>query len=79
MQKIHNRGFIYLVITIILLSTYEVVCRTMVGKISPVQVSFIRFFFGGVILLPAALLDLKQREVKLNRKDLIEMALLGYY
>lgn len=39
--------------------------------------SFIRFFFGGVILLPAALLDLKQREVKLNRKDLIEMALLG--
>lgn len=64
-------------ITIIFFSTYEVVGRTLVGKIDPVQLNFIRFFFGGLILLPAAQLELKKKNFKINAMDLIQMALLG--
>lgn len=74
-----NRGFIYLAFTIILLSTYEVVSRTVVGKIDPLQVNFIRFLFGGIILSPLAWIELRKNQIKLRGKDVLQMALLGIF
>lgn len=73
----NKRGFIFLGITIIFFSSYEVVGRTLVGRIDPVQLNFFRFFFGGLILLPAAVIDLRKYNIGIGGKDLLHLALLG--
>jgi drug/metabolite transporter (DMT)-like permease len=72
-----NKGSIYLALTILFFSTYEVVGRTVAGRIDPLQLNFFRFLFGGLILLPLAISDLKRKEIKLVWKDFVYLLLLG--
>jgi drug/metabolite transporter (DMT)-like permease len=73
-----HRGHLYLAVTIVLFSTYEVVGRTLTGLIDPFQVNFLRFFFGGLLLLPLAIRDLRRRRSGLLCfKDFVLLALLG--
>lgn len=46
------KGYILLGITILIFSTLEVVTSTLKGIINPLQLTFIRFFIGGITLLP---------------------------
>ena len=75
----HRKGFFYLAITIFFFSTYEVVSRTMVGAIDPIQLNFLRFFFGGLLLLPLALRDLKKRQLRLSLNDMLLLAMIGIF
>ncbi len=72
-----NRGFIYLAVTILFFSTYEVVSKTVAGAIDPVQLNFVRFFYAGLLLLPLAIRDLRRRQLALLPRDLLLLALLG--
>lgn len=72
-----NKGPIYLTLTILFFSTYEVVSKTVVGYIDPIQVNFIRFLFGGLILLPLAIRDIRRNNIKLLLKDYIFLLALG--
>ncbi len=67
------KGYILLGITILLFSTIEVVASTMKDLINPLQLTFIRFLIGGVVLLP---LVIKERE-KVQAKDLLFFLCLG--
>lgn len=67
-------GYSYLLITVILFSTYEVVSKTLVGKIDPFQINFIRFLTGGAILF---LLLLLKGDLKIGRKDFYGVIMLG--
>lgn len=77
MRFLKNRGFIYLGITIVFFSTYEVVSRTLTGRVDPFQVNFLRYCCGGLILLPAALVELKKRKTVLKARDYLSLAWLG--
>ncbi|HRX15810.1 MAG TPA: DMT family transporter [Spirochaetota bacterium] len=46
-----TRGYLYLFVTILLFSTYEVVSKTLIGSVSPLQINVYRFFLGGFLLL----------------------------
>lgn len=72
-----KKGFIYLIITIIFFSSYEVVGKTLSGVINPFQINFLRFFFGGLIILPFALHMLKSKKIILSKKDIILIAVIG--
>ena len=50
-----TKGYILLGITIFLFSTLEVVTSTLKGVIDPLQLTFLRFFIGGITLLPFVL------------------------
>ena len=67
------KGYILLGITILLFSTLEVVTSTMKNLINPLQLTFLRFLIGGVVLLP---LVIKKRE-KVRRSDLLFFLGLG--
>jgi drug/metabolite transporter (DMT)-like permease len=73
-MKQHKLGYIYLFNTVFLFSTYEVVSKTLVGKIDPFQVNFIRFFIGGLLLF---LFLLWKGEVAVSKKDLLLLGLVG--
>lgn len=64
----------YLLNTVILFSSYEVVSKTLVGKIDPFQINFIRFFVGGLILF---LFILFTGNLSIGKKDFMLVAAAG--
>ncbi|AFK87266.1 MULTISPECIES: DMT family transporter [Thermoanaerobacterium] len=72
-----NRGYIYLIVTVLFFSTYEVVGRTLTGIINPLQINFIRFFIGGLILLPVAIKNIKSKNLHIALKDFWLLVLIG--
>jgi len=67
------KGYILLMLTILMFSTLEVVTSTIKNLINPLQLTFLRFFIGGVVMLP---LVIKKRE-KVQAKDLLFFLALG--
>ena len=72
-----KKGIGYLVITLIFFSSYEVIGKTLAGMVNPYQLNFIRFFFGGLILLPVAIKNLQDKKIKLSKKDIFFLSLIG--
>lgn len=71
MQKTNNpikKGYLCLLNTVILFSTYEVVSKTLVGIVDPFIINFIRFFIGGFILF---LVLLAKRDLHISGKNLL--------
>ncbi|MGE5416083.1 MAG: DMT family transporter [Acidobacteriota bacterium] len=64
--------------TIILFSTFEVVSKMMAAHVNPLQINFLRFIIGGLILLPLAVIDLRRRQYHLDSKDLRDLFFLGF-
>ncbi|OPZ89732.1 MAG: putative inner membrane transporter yiJE [Firmicutes bacterium ADurb.Bin419] len=73
-MKSNKIGYLYLLITIILFSTYEVVGKTLVNKADPFQVNFLRFFIGGVLLFFILLL---KGDIAIKPKYLGHVAVVG--
>jgi drug/metabolite transporter (DMT)-like permease len=77
-----NKGFIFLIITIILFSTFEVTGK-MIGNltgnsINPFTITFERFLIGGIMLFPFAFYKVKSNKIVLNKKHFLYMALIGF-
>ena len=67
------KGYILLAVTVLMFSTLEVVTGAIKNLINPLQLTFLRFFIGGVVMLP---LIIKKRE-KVQGKDLLFFLALG--
>ena len=67
------KGYVLLGITILFFSTLEVVTSTLKGIINPLQLTFLRFLIGGVVLLPIVI----KRKEKMQAKDLLFFLGLG--
>ena len=72
-----KKGYLYLGVSILAFSTLEIFSKFIVKDFHPLQMNFLRFFFGGIILLPFALNDIKKRNIKLSKKDLLALMGLG--
>ena len=73
-MKNEKFGYLYLLNTVILFSTFEVVSKTLVGKIDPFQMNFIRFFIGGLILFIFVILN---DNLKIASRDLFWVTVIG--
>lgn len=72
-----KRGYLYIAITTLLFSSMEVALKLVSGQFHPIQMTFTRFFVGGLILIPLALRALKSRGTKIDTAALRSFALLG--
>ena len=75
-MKQKTTGYGFLLLTILLFSTYEVVGRTFAAEIPPLFVSGVRFVLGGLIL-PLALKDMRRRDLTLKAQDVAILTALG--
>jgi len=66
-MKQDKTGYLYLLTTLLLFSTYEVVSKTLIGIIDPYQVNFIRFLVGGAFLFAVLA---ARRDAMISRRDL---------
>ncbi|MBD8946018.1 MAG: hypothetical protein EGR97_01620 [Clostridiales bacterium] len=72
-----KNSFFYILLTAVLFTTLEPVSKLIAADVSPLAMTFIRFFIGGAMLLPFAVTKLRKNNMKLSAKDFITLALLG--
>ncbi len=72
-----KKGFVYVIITAVLFTTLEPLGKLISGEVSPLVITFVRFFLGGLVLLPFAALEIKRRKIRLGAADFAKIALLG--
>lgn len=72
-----NGSILYILITAVCFGTMEIALKIGGGDFNALQMTFLRFFIGGLFLLPFAIRDLKKRSVRLGAWDFLYLALLG--
>lgn len=72
-----RRVYCYVVITAFLFGSMEVACKVGGSSLDSFQLTFLRFAIGGLVLLPFAIRELKQRQIRLTAKDLLQLAGVG--
>ena len=50
-----KKGYLYIIVTIVMFTSYEVVLRYIAGQINSMQLTLCRFSVGFLILLPCLL------------------------
>lgn len=73
MKKVYG----YVLITAFLFGSMEVSCKIGGGEFDEFQLTFLRFAIGGLVLLPFALRELRQRQYRLSPRDLLDLAGVG--
>ncbi len=72
-----GKVYAYVIITALLFGTMEVSCKIGGADLDPFQLTFLRFFIGGLILLPFAAGQMRRRGVRLTARDVLELAGIG--
>lgn len=73
-----KKGYLYIILTTIIFSTMEIALKMVSGEFNPIQLTFTRFFIGGLFLIPFALIALRKRNASITRGDLYHFAFLGF-
>lgn len=69
--------YFFVGLTAFLFGTMEVSLKVAGGGMDAFQLTFLRFFIGGIILLPFALVELKKSAMKLNVRDILWLLATG--
>ena len=72
-----KKSILYIVITALCFGTMEVALKVGEHSFTALQMYFLRFLIGGIILLPLALKELKKRNLTLTSSDWGYMTLLA--
>ena len=67
----------YIALTTLIFSTMEIALKLVSDDFNPIQLTFTRFFIGGLFLLPFAIISLHKKQEFLSKKDLLYFAFLG--
>ena len=70
-------GYVYILLATLIFSTMEIALKMVSGVFNPIQLTFTRFFVGGLFLIPFALGALKKRQISVSIKDIAYFAFLG--
>ena len=70
-------GLAYVAIATVLFSSMEIALKSIAGHFNALQLNFLRFFVGGLFLLPFALSSIRKRGTKLEGRDMGFFALSG--
>ncbi len=73
-----KKGYIYILLATVLFSTMEIALKIVSNKFNPIQLTFLRFLIGSIILLPLAIKGLRSRHCRLKANDLAFFALTGF-
>lgn len=71
-------GYLCILTSTILFSLMEIALKSISGSFNPLQLTFSRFFVGGLVLSPFALRHLKKENLSINRHTLAMALLIGF-
>jgi drug/metabolite transporter (DMT)-like permease len=74
-----RKGLFYIAMTTVFFSSMEIALKVIANDFNPLQITFTRFFIGGLFLLPFALKEIKRRGHGISRHDVGWFAILGFF
>ncbi len=72
-----KKCFPYVLITACCFGTMETALKLGGNTFDSVQLTFLRFLIGGILLIPFAVMDIKKRKYRLTAQDIIYLIVLG--
>ncbi len=72
-----SKSLLFVLITAFCFGTMEVSLKLAGSHFDAIQLTFLRFLIGGLLLLPFAVGDLKKRRYRLTASDLLYLLILG--
>ena len=73
-----NKAYIYVLLTAFIFGTMEVALKIGASTMDPFQITYIRFAIGGLILLPFGIAEIRRRGIRLQFRDFLELAGIGF-
>lgn len=73
-----QKGYLYILLATFFFSSMEIALKLVVNQFNPIQINFIRFVIGSVVLWPIALKNLKTNHLKLHYFHLPFFAVTGF-
>lgn len=77
-MKKFNSGYIYIILCTLIFSMVEVALKMVAGVFHPMQLTALRFFIGGCVLLPFAVRSIRAHGASFHGEDAKAFALLGF-
>lgn len=72
-----KKGLICIFLSTLLFSSMESVLKLIAGQFNPVQMTWLRFLVGGIVLLPLAIRSLQRRKLSIHGRDIVYFCVLG--
>jgi len=73
-----KKGYIYIILSAILFSTMEIVIKVMSSDFHPIQLNFLRFLIGAIVLAPLAIHHMRKSGFTLNKENLFFFVITGF-
>lgn len=73
-----KKGIFYVLLSAVLFSSMEVAVKLSGGVFNSIQLNFLRFLIGGLVLLPLARTQLRRANYKLTRDDWTGFLITGF-
>jgi drug/metabolite transporter (DMT)-like permease len=73
-----KKSYLYIALATLLFSSMEIALKSISGAFNPIQLNFIRFFVGALLLLPFGLKSMKLRGARFSARDIGFYALTGF-
>ncbi|MBW1606011.1 DMT family transporter [Lactobacillus sp. Sy-1] len=73
-----RKTLLYVLISTFMFSSMEIALKSVQGVFSPIQLNLIRFFIGGLVLLPIAIKHNHDNDQQFTKKDFLVFALTGF-
>ena len=73
-----KKGYWFIILSAFLFSTMEIVLKMVSNEFNPIQINFLRFFLGSILLLPLAIKSLKNRKLSLSKDDIKFFLITGF-
>lgn len=73
-----KKGYLYIALATFFFSTMEIALKLSSGHFNAIQLTFLRFLIGGVVLLPLAINGIKKKKLKIHPADFGFFFLTGF-
>ncbi len=73
-----KKGYLYIALATFFFSTMEVALKLSAGTFNAIQLTFLRFLIGGIVLIPLAVNEMKKKNLKIHPTDLGFFFLTGF-
>ncbi|MCF6515633.1 EamA family transporter [Lactobacillus sp. S2-2] len=74
-----RKSYIYVLISTVMFSSMEIALKIAGNQFSPIQLNLIRFFIGGIVLLPFAIKSMHKQNLKIKMSDWKVFFLTGLF